>query len=96
MPRVAKLLPIPRRFDKIGVQRYGFHGCHMLISSKNSYAWPVKGWKRTRDLAHLGNGASIAAVSNGKSVDTSMGFTPAGGMVMGTRPGDLIRVSHGT
>ena len=90
MPRVAKLLPIPRRFDKIGIQRYGFHGL--------SYAWLIEELIRVAGkkvgkgrviLAHLGNGASLAAVHKGKSVDTSMGFTPAGGMIMGTRPGDL-------
>jgi len=90
MPRVAKLLPIPRRFDKIGIQRYGFHGL--------SYAYLIKELIRVAGkkvgkgrviLAHLGNGASLAAVHKGKSVDTSMGFTPAGGMIMGTRPGDL-------
>jgi len=90
MPRVAKLLPIPRRFDKIGIQRYGFHGL--------SYAYLIEELKRVAGkkvangrviLAHLGNGASLAAVHKGKSVDTSMGFTPAGGMIMGTRPGDL-------
>jgi acetate kinase len=90
MPRVAKLLPIPRRFDKIGIQRYGFHGL--------SYAYLMEELKQLAGkrvangrviLAHLGNGASLAAVHKGKSVDTSMGFTPAGGMIMGTRPGDL-------
>jgi len=90
MPRVAKLLPIPSRFDKIGIQRYGFHGL--------SYAYlmgelaRVSGTKAANGrviLAHLGSGASIAAVHKGRSIDTSMGFTPAGGLVMGTRPGDL-------
>ena len=90
MPRVAKLLPIPRRFDKFGIQRYGFHGL--------SYAYLIEELARVAGkkvgkgrliLAHLGNGASLAAVHKGKSVDTSMGFTPAGGMIMGTRPGDL-------
>jgi acetate kinase len=90
MPRVAKLLPIPRRFDKIGIQRYGFHGL--------SYAYLIEELMRVAGkrvangrviLAHLGNGASLAAVHKGKSVDTSMGFTPAGGLMMGTRPGDL-------
>jgi acetate kinase len=73
MPRIAKLLPIPRRFDEKGIQRYGFHGL--------SYSYLI--------LAHLGSGASLAAVRNGKSIDTSMGFTPAAGLTMGTRPGDL-------
>jgi acetate kinase len=90
MPRVAKLLPIPRRFDAIGIQRYGFHGL--------SYAYLIEELARVAGirvakgrviLAHLGNGASLAAIHKGKSVDTSMGFTPAGGMIMGTRPGDL-------
>jgi acetate kinase len=90
MPRVAKLLPIPRRLDAIGIQRYGFHGL--------SYAYLIEelvrvAGKRVANgrviLAHLGNGASLAAVFKSKSIDTSMGFTPAGGMIMGTRPGDL-------
>jgi len=90
MPRVAKLLPIPRRFDKLGMQRYGFHGL--------SYAYLIEELARVAGekaaqgriiIAHLGNGASLAAVREGKSIDTSMGFTPAGGIMMGTRPGDL-------
>lgn len=90
MPRVATLLPIPRRFDAIGIQRYGFHGL--------SYAYMMEELARLGDpaatkgrviLAHLGNGASLAAVREGKSIDTSMGFTPSGGLPMGTRPGDL-------
>jgi acetate kinase len=90
MPRVAKLLPLPRRFDGQGVQRYGFHGL--------SYAYLLAELARLGDpaattgrviLAHLGNGASLAAVRDGKSVDTSMGFTPTAGLVMSTRSGDL-------
>jgi acetate kinase len=90
MPRVAKLLPIPRRFDTKGVQRYGFHGL--------SYAYLMEELARLGDpaatagrviLAHLGNGASLAAVRDGKSIDTSMGFTPTAGLVMSTRSGDL-------
>jgi acetate kinase len=90
MPRVAKLLPIPRRFDAKGIRRYGFHGL--------SYAYLIEELARVADtkealrrviLAHLGSGASMAAVLEGKSIDTSMGFTPAGGLMMGTRPGDL-------
>ncbi len=90
MPRVAKLLPIPRRFDAKGIQRYGFHGL--------SYAYLMEELARLGDpaatkgrviLAHLGNGASLAAVRNGKSIDTSMGFTPTAGLVMSTRSGDL-------
>jgi acetate kinase len=90
MPRVAKLLPIPRRFDAKGIQRYGFHGL--------SYAYLMEELVRLGDpaatkgrviLAHLGNGASMAAVRDGKSIDTSMGFTPTAGLVMSTRSGDL-------
>ena len=90
MPRVAKLLPLPRRFDAKGVQRYGFHGL--------SYAYLMEELARLGDpaamtgsviLAHLGNGASLAAVREGRSIDTSMGFTPTAGLVMSTRSGDL-------
>jgi len=90
MPRVAKLLPIPRRFDVKGIQRYGFHGL--------SYAYLMEELTRLGDpaakigrviLAHLGNGASMAAVRDGKSIDTSMCFTPTAGLVMSTRTGDL-------
>jgi acetate kinase len=90
MPRVAKLLPIPRRFDATGIQRYGFHGLSYayLIEELARVAGKRAGKGRVI-LAHLGNGASLAAIHKGKSVDTSMGFTPAGGMIMGTRPGDL-------
>jgi acetate kinase len=90
MPAEATLLPIPRRYAAKGVQRYGFHGL--------SYTFLMQELKRLGDpaatrgrviLAHLGSGASLAAVLNGRCVDTSMGFTPAAGLVMGTRSGDL-------
>jgi acetate kinase len=90
MPQVAKLLPIPRRYQEQGVQRYGFHGL--------SYAYLLQELERVTDkptaqgrviLAHLGNGASMAAVHAGKSMDTTMAFTPTAGLVMGTRSGDL-------
>ncbi len=90
LPRVARLLPIPRRYDAKGVQRYGFHGL--------SYAYLLEELARLGDpaattgrviLAHLGNGASLAAVRNGQSIDTSMGFTPTAGIPMSTRSGDL-------
>ena len=90
MPRVARLLPIPRRFDAIGIQRYGFHGL--------SYAYLIEELARVAGakaaqgrviLAHLGNGASLTAMRGGKSIDTSMGFTPTAGLPMSTRPGDL-------
>jgi acetate kinase len=90
LPRVARLLPIPRRYEAQGVQRYGFHGL--------SYAYLMEELTRLGDpaartgrlvLAHLGNGASMAAVRDGKSIDTSMGFTPTSGLMMGSRSGDL-------
>ena len=90
MPQVATQLPIPRRYAEKGVQRYGFHGL--------SYTYLMQELARLGDpaaargrviLAHLGSGASIAAVLDGKSIDTSMGFTPTAGLVMGTRSGDL-------
>ncbi|HEV7671744.1 MAG TPA: acetate/propionate family kinase [Thermoanaerobaculia bacterium] len=90
LPPVARMLAIPRRYQREGVERYGFHGL--------SYAYLIEELARLGDpaatagrvvLAHLGNGASLAAVQNGKSIDTSMGFTPTGGLPMGTRSGDL-------
>ena len=90
LPRVAKLLPIPRRYEAKGVQRYGFHGLSYSFLMQELEA--VAGAKAARGrviLAHLGNGASLAAVRDGKSMDTSMGFTPAAGLVMSTRSGDL-------
>jgi acetate kinase len=90
MPRVATWVPIPRRYLAKGVQRYGFHGL--------SYTYLLEELRRLGDpaatrgrviLAHLGNGASLAAVCDGRSIDTTMGFTPASGLVMSTRSGDL-------
>lgn len=90
MPRVAQLLPIPRRFDEKGIRRFGFHGL--------SYAFLMEELERVAGtdasrgrviLAHLGNGSSLAAVRQGKSVDTTMAFTPAAGVPMSTRSGDL-------
>ncbi len=90
MPRVAKILPIPRRFEALGIRRYGFHGLSYsyLIEELARIAGTEAAQGRVI-LAHLGSGASLAAVSGGKSIETSMGFTPAGGLTMGTRPGDL-------
>jgi acetate kinase len=85
MPRVAQLLPIPRRYFDAGVRRYGFHGLsyEYLLSRLGaaSHGRVV--------MAHLGSGASLCAVRGGHSVETTMGFTPAGGIPMGTRSGDL-------
>lgn len=90
MPRVAKLLPIPRRFDSEGIQRYGFHGLsYAFLMEELAHVGEPKAAQGRIILAHLGSGASMAAVYKGKSMDTSMGFTPTGGLVMGTRSGDL-------
>ncbi len=84
LPEVAAHLPIPTRFYKAGVIRYGFHGlsCESVVARLNPT--PAR-----LIIAHLGNGSSITAVLNGKSIDTSMGLTPTGGIPMGTRSGDL-------
>ena len=90
LPPVARLLPIPRRYAALGVQRYGFHGL--------SYAFLMEELARVDGqtasqgrviLAHLGNGASMAAVHHGTSIDTTMGFSPTAGLPMSTRSGDL-------
>ncbi len=90
MPRVARLLPLPRRYDAKGIQRYGFHGlsCAYLIEEFARVAGTQAAMGRVI-LAHLGNGSSLTAVQHGLSVDTSMGFTPAAGVPMSTRSGDL-------
>jgi len=90
LPRVAQMLPIPRRYEAQGVRRYGFHGLsyEFLMGELTRLA----GKKTTQGrviLAHLGNGASLAAVRDGKSVDTSMSLTPTAGVPMSTRSGDL-------
>jgi len=90
LPRVARLLPIPRRYEEQGVRRYGFHGLSyaFLMGELTRLAGTEVAQGRVI-LAHLGNGASLAAVHNGKSMDTSMSFTPAAGVPMSTRSGDL-------
>ena len=90
MPRVAVLLPIPRRYEAEGVQRYGFHGISYsyLLRELERLAGPKAANARVI-LAHLGSGASMVAVRDGRSVDTTMAFTPASGLVMGTRSGDV-------
>ncbi len=90
MPRVAQLLPIPRRFDEVGIHRYGFHGLsYSFLLEELAHVAGVKASQSRVILAHLGNGASLAAVLGGKSIDTSMGFTPSSGLPMSTRSGDL-------
>jgi acetate kinase len=90
MPRVAQLLPIPRRLQEKGLRRYGFHGLsyEFLMEELGRIAGPNAAKGRVI-LAHLGNGASMAAVRGGKCMDTSMAFTPAAGLVMSTRSGNI-------
>jgi acetate kinase len=85
MPDLAQRFPLPREFWDDGIRRYGFHG---LSFEYIMSALGASGMGRLV-IAHLGNGASLAAVLNGRPLDTTMGFTPAGGLVMGTRSGDL-------
>lgn len=90
LPPVAQMLPIPRRYHNAGVRRFGFHGLSYtyLMSQLTTLAGPEAANGRII-LAHLGSGASMAAVRGGKPIDTTMAFTPTSGLVMGTRPGDL-------
>src|SRR5690242_17938333 len=85
MPEVAARLPLGREFFETGIQRYGFHGlsCESIVRALGSELMPRS------VIAHLGNGCSITAVKNGSSIETTMGLTPTGGVIMGTRTGDL-------
>jgi acetate kinase len=85
MPDVARTLPLPRELEAQGLRRYGFHGlsCESIVHQLGS-AVPSR-----LIIAHLGNGASVTAVQDGRSIDTSMGLTPSGGMIMSTRAGDV-------
>jgi acetate kinase len=85
MPEVARTLPIAKTLRSEGLERYGFHGlsCESIVR-RLRVALPDR-----LIIAHLGNGASITAVKAGRSIDTSMGLTPTGGVIMGTRSGDL-------
>lgn len=90
MPKVAKLFALPRNFYDEGVLRYGFHGLsYEYVNDEFNRLEQSDANKKNVIIAHLGNGASMAAVKNGKGVDTTMGFTPTGGLVMSTRSGDL-------
>jgi acetate kinase len=90
LPRVAQLLPVPRSYEAAGVRKYGFHGLSYayLLEELARLAGPEAARGRLV-LAHLGSGASLAAVREGRCLDTTMSFTPAAGLVMGTRSGDL-------
>lgn len=85
IPGIAQMLPVPRSLSEEGIQRFGFHGL--------SYEYIVGALGKKADgrviIAHLGNGASMAALKNGRPQDTTMGFSPLGGLMMGTRSGDL-------
>jgi acetate kinase len=84
MPDVAKDLALPRGLRDMGIERYGFHGL-----SLESILHELKIVPARLVVAHLGNGSSVTAILNGKSIDTTMGLTPTGGVMMGTRTGDL-------
>lgn len=89
LPDIARVLPLPQQLLTMGIQRYGFHGlsCESILHQLNRL-FPGELPERLV-IAHLGSGASVTAVKGGKSIDTSMGMTPTGGVVMGTRSGDL-------
>ena len=90
LPRVAQLLPIPRRYEAQGMRRYGFHVLsYAFLMGELARLAGAEAAKGRVILAHLGNGASLAAVREGQSVDTSMSFTPTAGVPMSTRSGDL-------
>ena len=85
LPEVSRVLPIARELQLEGIQRYGFHG----LSCESVLRQLEPNMPKRLIVAHLGNGASVTAIEDAKSVDTSMGLTPAGGLMMGTRSGDL-------
>ena len=85
LPEVARVLPIPKELQSEGIQRYGFHG----LSCESIVRQLADNLPDRLIIAHLGNGASVTAVKAGNSIDTSMGLTPSGGVIMGTRSGDL-------
>ena len=90
MPRLAQIYPLPRALVDEGILRYGFHGLsyEYIVSALRPEAGDDAANGRLI-IAHLGNGASMAAVRDGQSIDTTMGFTPLGGLMMSTRSGDL-------
>jgi acetate kinase len=89
LPHVAQLYPLPRRFRDVGVRRYGFHGLSCeFVMGELAVLDPSAAAGRVI-IAHLGNGASLTAVRQRASLETTMGFSPTGGLMMGTRAGDL-------
>ncbi len=90
LPRIAQLLPLPRRYLSAGIRRYGFHGLsYAYLMEELRRLTGNQGFGRRVILAHLGAGCSLAAVRDGECIDTTMGFTPTGGLMMGRRSGDL-------
>lgn len=90
MPRVTRLLPIPRRYEAKGLIRYGFHGLsYAYLMQELGRIGGTKAANGRVILAHLGSGASMAAVLHGRGIDTTMAFTPTAGLIMGTRSGDV-------
>ena len=92
MPAEASTYPIPSEYRRQGVRRYGFHGlsCEGVVDDMQAGAQETKAeFPRRMVIAHLGSGCSVTALVDGRSVDNTMGLTPTGGVVMGTRPGDL-------
>jgi len=90
LSRVATMLPIPRRFDEAGLRRYGYHGLsYEYLMSELAREEGKSVWGGRVVLAHLGSGASLAAVRGGKPIDTTMAASALSGLMMGTRPGDL-------
>lgn len=88
MPKEATTYPVPQAYREKGVRRYGFHGlsCESIVRQMRA---EVGEFPKRMVIAHLGSGCSVTALADGRSVDTTMGLTPTGGIVMGTRPGDL-------
>lgn len=92
LPSKAYLYALPYSlYEKEGIRKYGFHGTSHSYVSKQAMQWLDKNHQENQHIitAHLGNGCSICAIKNGKSIDTSMGFTPLAGICMGTRSGDI-------
>ena len=86
---LAELVPLPREIRKSGVQRYGFHGLSYEYIAPCCRRWRPRSREGRVIVAHLGSGASLCAMKDGKSVDSSLGFTALDGLCMGTRPGSL-------
>jgi acetate kinase len=89
MPETATTYPLPMKYRDQGVRRYGFHGLSCESIVRQLQAEKTILFPKRMVIAHLGSGCSVTALLDGRSVDTTMGLTPTGGVVMGTRPGDL-------